>query len=120
MISPKMFDRYVLPDLDTIFKTMDHAFYHLDGIGQIPHVDMLLDLDSLVGIQWIPGGGQPPPHKWMDLIRRIRDGGKLCQVYVSANGAREIVKEIGGKGFILYVVNPMTPAVIILPPNMGQ
>ena len=109
MISPEMFERFVLPDLDAIFKTMDHAFYHLDGIGQIPHVDQLLSLNSLTGIQWIPGGGQPPPDKWMDLLKRIRDGGKLCQVYVSARGARTIVKELGGKGFILYVVNPMTP-----------
>ena len=109
MISPMMFEQYVLPDLDAIFNTMDHAFYHLDGIGQIPHVDQLLSLDSLAGIQWIPGGGQPPPDKWLDLLKRIRDGGKLCQVYVSARGARTIVEELGGKGFILYVVNPMTP-----------
>jgi 5-methyltetrahydrofolate--homocysteine methyltransferase len=103
-----MFERFVLPDLDTIFSTMDHAFYHLDGKGQIPHLDMLLSLESLKGIQWISGGGQPPTEEWPDLLRRIRDGGKFCQVYVSAEGARTIVRELGGKGFILYVIGPNT------------
>ncbi len=51
----------------------------------------------------------PLAETWLDLLKRIRDGGKFCQVYVSARGARTIVKELGGKGFILYVVNPMTP-----------
>jgi hypothetical protein len=108
MISPKMFERFVLPDLDAIFSTMDHAFYHLDGKGQIPHLEMLLSLDSLKGIQWISGGGQPPAEEWPDLLRRIRDGGKFCQVFVTAEGARTIVKELGGKGFILYVIGPRT------------
>jgi 5-methyltetrahydrofolate--homocysteine methyltransferase len=106
MISPKMFERFVMPDLDAVFSAMDHAFYHLDGKGQIPHLDMLLSIENLCGIQWIPGGGQPPPEKWMDLLKRIRDAGKFCQVYVSAKGARSIVRELGGKGFVLYVVNP--------------
>jgi hypothetical protein len=108
MISPRMFEQFVLPELDAVFSTMDHAFYHLDGKGQIPHLDALLSLDSLKGIQWISGGGQPPAEEWLDLLRRIRDGGKFCQVYVTAEGARTIVKALGGKGFILYVINPMT------------
>jgi 5-methyltetrahydrofolate--homocysteine methyltransferase len=109
MISPEMFERFVLPDLSTCFGHMDHAFYHLDGKGQIRHLDMLLAEPGLAGIQWIPGAGQPLPEKWMPLLARIRDAGKLCQLYVTANGAREIVREVGGRGFALYVINPMSP-----------
>ena len=109
MISPEMFERFVLPDLSTCFGHMDHAFYHLDGKGQIRHLDMLLAEPSLAGIQWIPGAGQPQPEHWMPLLARIRDAGKLCQLYVTANGAREIVREVGGRGFALYVINPMSP-----------
>jgi succinate dehydrogenase flavin-adding protein (antitoxin of CptAB toxin-antitoxin module) len=88
---------------------MDHAFYHLDGKGQIRHLDMLLALDELAGIQWIPGNGQPQADQWLPLLKRIRDAGKLCQMYVSAGGARRIVRELGGRGFALYVVNQMNP-----------
>jgi hypothetical protein len=109
MISPEMFEEFVLPDLSTCFGKMDHAFYHLDGKGQIRHLDLLLAQEDLAGIQWIPGAGQPPAEQWLPLLARIRDAGKRCQVYVSADGARRIVRELGGRGFVLYVVNPMGP-----------
>lgn len=63
----------------------------------------LLSIPRLRGIQWIPGAGQPPPHAWLPLLKRIRDGGKLCQVFVSPEGARTIVKHLGGKGFLLVI-----------------
>jgi hypothetical protein len=103
MISPAMFERFVLPDLTTCCNHLDHGFYHLDGKGQIRHLDLLLSIKRLRGIQWIPGDGQPAPHKWLPLLKRIRDGGKLCQVFVSAEGARTIVKNLGGRGFLLVL-----------------
>jgi len=103
MISPRMFERFVLPDLTACCDALDHGFYHLDGKGQIKHLDMLLSLERLRGIQWIPGDGQPPPEGWLPLLKRIRDGGKLCQLYVSPQGARTIVRELGGRGFALYI-----------------
>ena len=106
MISPAMFEQFVLPDLAECCAAVDHAFYHLDGKGQIAHLDHLLSLTSLHGIQWIPGDGQPPPHEWLPLLKRIRDGGKLCQLYVTPQGATTIVRELGGRGFAFYI----TPA----------
>jgi len=109
MISPAMFERFVLPDLITCCDHLDHGFYHLDGKGQIRHLDLLLSIERLRGIQWIPGDGQPPPHEWLPLLKRIRDGGKLCQVFVSPEGARAIVKNLGGRGF-LFVIQPVSDA----------
>ncbi len=103
MISPRMFERFALPDLAACCDALDHGFYHLDGKGQIKHLDMLLSLERLHGIQWIPGDGRPPPEGWLPLLKRIRDGGKLCQLYVSPQGARTIVDELGGRGFALYI-----------------
>jgi hypothetical protein len=108
MISPEMCERFVMPDLAACCDALDHGFYHLDGKGQIIHLDMLLSLERLRGIQWIPGDGQPPPDGWLPLLKRIRDGGKLCQVYVSPEGARTIVQELGGRGFALYVRQSMS------------
>jgi len=105
MISPKMFERFVLPDLKACFEYLDHAFYHLDGKGQIPHLDMLLSMENLRGIQWVPGAGQPDASKWLSLLKRIRDAGKLCQVFVSPEGARNIVRELGGRGFAFFVMS---------------
>ena len=103
MISPRMFERFVMPDLVNICDHLDHGFYHLDGKGEIPHLKHLLAIERLKGIQWIPGDGQPGPDQWLDLLKQIRAGGKLCQVFVSPEGARRIVKNLGGKGFLLVI-----------------
>jgi hypothetical protein len=111
MISPKMFRRFVLPDLEACCAAMDCAFYHLDGQGEIPHLDMLLSIPRLRGIQWIPGDGNPTPEHWLPLLKRIRDAGKLCQVTVSPEGALTIIRELGGKGFCFNINEPqLTPA----------
>lgn len=102
-ISPKMFEKFVAPDLDDICSRLDHAFYHLDGKGQIPHLDILLSMKNLKGIQWIPGAGELQAEDWLPLLKRIRDGGKLCQVYTTQDGARKIVRELGGRGFAIQV-----------------
>ena len=104
MISPRMFERFVLPDLVACFEQLDHAFYHMDGKGQIPHLDMLLLLESLDGIQWIPGASKPGPSKWLPLLKRIRDAGKLCQLSVSEEEALTIVRELGGRGFAFSII----------------
>jgi 5-methyltetrahydrofolate--homocysteine methyltransferase len=103
MIGPKMFERFVLPDLAACCEHLDHGFYHLDGKGQIAHLDLLLSIPRLRGIQWIPGDGQPPADQWLPLLKRIRDAGKLCQVYVTPEGARRIVQNLGGRGFLLDI-----------------
>jgi 5-methyltetrahydrofolate--homocysteine methyltransferase len=112
MISPQMFERFVLPDLAAVCQHLDHTLYHLDGKGQVAHLDMLLSLEGLHGIQWVPGGGQPPPEKWLPLLKRIRDAGKLCQLYVNAEGARTIVRELGGRGFAFCITQSMSSAEV--------
>lgn len=103
MISPKMFERFVLPDLVTCCQALDYSFYHMDGKGQIPHLELLLSIEALRGVQWIPGDGQPPPQDWLPLLERIRRAGKLCQLFVSSAGALEIVRALGGKGFAFAI-----------------
>jgi 5-methyltetrahydrofolate--homocysteine methyltransferase len=108
MISPAMFERFVMPDLTACCDALDDPFYHLDGPGQIPHLDILLSMEQLRGIQWIPGDGAPPPESWLPVLERIREGGKLCQLFVSAEGALTIVRELGGRGFAFQIVELMS------------
>ncbi len=109
MISPRMFQRYVLPDLESCCAHLDYAFYHLDGKGELAHLDTLIGIERLRGIQWQPGDGQPMAEGWLGVIARIRDSGKRCQIYVTREGARNVKKELGGKGFLMHIVNdPMS------------
>jgi 5-methyltetrahydrofolate--homocysteine methyltransferase len=105
MISPRMFRRFVMPDLEACCQSLDYAFYHLDGKGELPHLDQLLSVERLRGIQWQPGDGQPMAEAWPEVLQKIRAGGKLVQVFVTTRGALQIKKELGGKGYLLHIVN---------------
>jgi hypothetical protein len=105
MISPRMFKRFVMPDLVACCEHLDYGFYHLDGKGEIAHLDQLLSIERLRGVQWQPGDGQPMADGWLPLIAKIRDSGKRCQIYVTREGAMTVQRELGGKGFIMHIVN---------------
>ncbi|MBK8047253.1 MAG: hypothetical protein IPK16_09110 [Anaerolineales bacterium] len=106
MISPAMFERFVLPDLERCCAAIDYPFYHMDGKGQLRHLDYLLGIKPLRGIQWQPGAGTPATENWLPLLKRIRDAGKLCQVYVTPEWAETIVRVLGGRGFVLAIEPP--------------
>jgi 5-methyltetrahydrofolate--homocysteine methyltransferase len=111
MISPAMFERFVLPDIAACCRHLDYPFYHLDGKGQLPHLDALLSIPELRGVQWQPGDGQPLADGWLDVLARIREAEKLCQVYVKRDGALTIMRELGGTGFQFQIINEdLTPA----------
>lgn len=100
MISPDMFEQFVAPDIDTCCKRLEYPFYHLDGPDAIEHLDSLLRIETLRGIQWVSGAGNPEAAEWPDVLGRIREAGKLCQVGATPDGARRILREHGGKGFM--------------------
>ena len=80
MISPKMFRKFVLPELKATCQRLPHSFYHLDGIGQIRHLSSLLEIDDLDGVQWIHGDGKPDSGNWPEIFQTIHKGQKLIQV----------------------------------------
>lgn len=79
MISPEQFREFVLPDIIMQCKQLDYSIYHLDGPGQIAHLDMLLEIEELDGIQWVPGEGNPQCEspQWWPLYDKILASGKL-------------------------------------------
>ena len=109
MISPEMFGQFVMPDLKACCDHMDYNFYHMDGVGQLAHLDQLLAIENLHGVQWVPGTGKPEASEWPDVLGRIRDAGKLCQVFATPQGAVDILRRYGGAGFLIRVsVNDMS------------
>jgi len=80
MTSPDMFDEFILPELAERCANLERACYHLDGVGEIPHLDSLLGIEDLKLIQWIPGTGTTPENKWTDLYDKILSTGRKLQV----------------------------------------
>jgi len=95
MISSEMFDEFVRPELAASCRRLGNAFYHLDGPGQLVHLDSLLSIDELKGIQWIPGGGSPGVGHWPEVYKKIRDAGKLIQFFGDIGDLDTIAGQIG-------------------------
>ncbi len=87
LISPFMFDEFVLPDTVSCCNHVDRVIYHLDGPGALQHLPRLLSIKRLDCVQWIQGAGKPLPSEWLDLLRGIQDAGKSVQLmYAGAHG----------------------------------
>jgi hypothetical protein len=80
MISKPMFAEAILPSLAREIDQMQYSLFHLDGPGALRHLDALLELPRLSGIQWVYGAGAGPAERWIDVYRRIQAAGKSLQV----------------------------------------
>jgi len=80
MIGPDMFDDFVKPELAKSCEKLPWNFYHLDGKGQLAHLDSLLTIPKLHGVQWVPGDGAPDCKHYPEVFRKIRSAGKLVQL----------------------------------------
>jgi len=55
--------------------------YHLDGPGEIPHLEQLCKVEKLHAIQCVPGAGNEhgASEAWFPLFKKILNGGKrIC------------------------------------------
>ena len=80
MISPAMFEEFFLDGLVEECRFLDRSIYHLDGPGSLPHLDLLLGIEELDAIQWVPGAGNESLERWMPVYRRIQAAGKSMQI----------------------------------------
>ncbi len=88
MVSPDMFNKFIAPELASSSAKLKNAVYHLDGIGEIPHLDTILQIDSIKGIQWVPGDGEPSLKNWDELLLKILNSGKKLLSYTqNSDGA---------------------------------
>ena len=109
MIGPDTFDEFVKPELAATCARLDHAFYHLDGPGQLAHLDSLLTIDELDGVQWVPGDGSPGCAEWPEVYRKIRDAGKLIQVLGGPRAFEAVAEQLGSaRGLVMLVSAPVS------------
>jgi len=104
LISPTMFGRFFLDELNAAGRDADHVMYHLDGPGELKHLDALLAMDNLHAIQWVPGAGGKTQVQWIDLLRRIRQAGAAKSLHLWCDEpahAVQLVEELGPKGLCL-------------------
>jgi len=106
MISSQMFEEFVISGLEKQCRYLDNAIYHLDGPGQIDHLDLLLDISELDGIQWSPGAGNPSvgSPQWFPLYKKIQKKNKLLTIFgIAAEEIEPLLNEISPEGLLLSI-----------------
>jgi len=103
MISPRHFDEFVAPELEALCSWLDHVTYHLDGPGALQHLDRLLAMPNLDGIQWTPGAGAPSAVAWLPMLRKVQKAGKILHLHDDIANAETILRELSPKGLMLAV-----------------
>lgn len=104
MISEKMYEELVVEELEEELNFLDASIYHLDGPDALKHLDRLLKIDQLKGIQWVYGAGQPGASHWMDVLHKIQDAGKMIQIEVRPGELKVLLENLRPEG-VMYTIN---------------
>jgi len=107
MLSEEMFERFIVPEIEDLCKTWRNVFYHLDGPEALHHLDRLLSLDCISGIQWVPGAGVPSGWRhWRRLYEKIAAAGKIAWVPCAPAEVREVIRAVPPARLIISVHAP--------------
>lgn len=106
MISVEDFVQYQLPAIREELDFLDNSIYHLDGPGNLRHLDTLLQLEKLDGIQWVSGAGEKPMWQWTEVLHKIKDAGKLMQIHdLEIADVKYVHRKLGGYRGCFYSLN---------------
>ncbi|MCC6127112.1 MAG: hypothetical protein IT426_19295 [Pirellulales bacterium] len=104
MFSTAMFEEFAAPALAEQCRWLDYSLYHLDGTQAIKHLDSLLKIDALDGIEWTPqagieGGGHA---RWHPMYKKIVEAGKCIQaIGVDPHEVRPLLDACGSAGVFI-------------------
>ena len=115
MISGEMFERFFLPAIEQQTEWVGRSIYHLDGPDSVRHLDALLSLPRLDGIQWVPGAGAAPTSEWIPLLRRVQAKEKLLVLSCEKWEVETLLTELEPEGVLLSTVcDPVEGAKALL------
>ena len=105
MIGNGMFKQFVLETLRKDTQRLDHTIYHLDGIGELNHLDDILALPDLNAVQWVYGDGKPTGMHWLDVYAKIQKAGKGIMLVDGPQGTLDVISHIHGSPYVRLGIN---------------
>lgn len=95
MMSPEMFETFIVPELDQLGREFGRVWYHLDGQSAFQHLPRLLSLPYMKVIQFIPMAGTANNGpEYMDLYRKIQAAGKIVHIQTPAQNIEPLCREL--------------------------
>lgn len=95
MLSPAMFEDFIVPELDVYGNEFGAMWYHLDGGDARQHVPCLLSRPYMRVVQYVPAPSEPPNGPGhLDLYREIQATGVIVHVQVSKENVEILVRSL--------------------------
>jgi hypothetical protein len=95
MLSPEMFDRFVVPELDVAGGEHGALWYHLDGGNARQHLPRLLSLPYLRVVQYTPAPGEAPNGPGhLEMYRQIQAAGRIVHIEVPPQNVESLLREL--------------------------
>ena len=101
MISPKMFRDLFLPSIEMQVNYLDYSMYHLDGEGAFRHIDAILELPKLNGVQVVPGDGKPTALHYLEMLKKIQRAGKNLQILLPPEQVETALENLSSRGLFI-------------------
>jgi hypothetical protein len=102
MLSPAMFDEFILPELEIFGAAYGAMWYHLDGARAMQHLPTLLSRPYMRVMQFVPEPDMPPNGpEWLDLYRRIQDAGVIVHVQVDRSHVEPLARALDPRLLVL-------------------
>lgn len=80
MVSADMYHEFVDEEIRKEAKFLKNTIFHLDGPGALRHLEELLKIPEINGIQWVYGAGQPTAAHWLEVLNQIQNAGKMIHI----------------------------------------
>jgi hypothetical protein len=95
MLSPDMFEQFIVPELDIYGEAYGALWYHLDGGDAQQHLPRLLSLPYLKVVQYVPAPAEPPNGPdHLELYRTIQAAGRIVHIQVSREQVEPLLKAL--------------------------
>ncbi len=107
-LSPKWFKRFALPDIVSQAENLDYCLYHLDGPDALKHLDDVLSIPAINGVQWVPGAGRElnSDDHWMPIYKKIQAAKKnlIIDFFALPEQLTHFYKTLDPKGLITTTI----------------
>lgn len=103
MISRDQYEELIVKEIELETEYLDASIYHLDGPDALRHLDRILQIPQLNGVQWVYGAGQPTAVHWIPVIKKIQEAGKCVVINVPADELEVLLSEVKPEGVCYHV-----------------
>ena len=104
VISPDMFRKFFIPEMQKEGNWCEYGTYHLDGPDAMKnHLNTLLELEQINNIEWTPGAGCPPTMtpEYFPMYKKIQESGKNLYLLANPEEIETLLTELSPEGLFI-------------------